>query len=287
MEPAQKSDSCQLRLEQTQKHPFPTDMLWLFFFDSHAIQNSPRPQEHLSSLSQSTSCWNLNRKSRFIALITCEWQLYPQGSMGATLIGPSEPNFFGSVKLAPIKCEKSFVPRHMKSDEGPFWNSTIWGPPPSCRQALRGLFCACYANSKVQKPPSQLLFSLPSIIMTITSNEPWNTETHKTDPNPPITNHKPWPFEPVKVKFCFLGGPLRWLTAAKNAIVSWLLNFTIRVFVKSAVKCKQKFDCLVNEVLYIKQFKTGGDKTRNMEHPGTSRKMKKWKYIFMKKQSIN
>ena len=72
-------------------------------------------------------------------------------------------------------------------------------------------------------------------IITITSNEPWNTQTHKTDRNPPITNHKPWPFEPVKVKFCFLRGPLRWLTAAKNAIVSWLLNFRIRMFVKSAV----------------------------------------------------
>ena len=36
-----------------------------------------------------------------------------------------------------------------------------------------------HANSKVQKPPSQLRFSLPSIIITITSNEPWNTETTK------------------------------------------------------------------------------------------------------------
>ena len=74
-------------------------------------------------------------------------------------------------------------------------------------------------ESKVQKPPSQLRFSLPSIIVTITSNETWNTETHKMHRNPPITNHEPWPFEPVKVKFCFLRGPLRWLTAAKNAIV--------------------------------------------------------------------
>ena len=49
------------------------------------------------------------------------------------------------------------------------------------------------------------------------------------------TNHKPGPFEPVKVKFCFLRGPLRWLTAAKNAIVSWVLNVRIRTFVKSAV----------------------------------------------------
>ena len=60
-------------------------------------------------------------------------------------------------------------------------------------------YCAFHkhANSKIQKPPSQLRFSLPSIIITITSNEPWNTETHKTDRNPPITDHKPWPFEPI------------------------------------------------------------------------------------------
>ena len=95
-----------------------------------------------------------------------------------------------------------------------------------------------HANSKVQKPSSQLCFSLPSIIITITSNDPWNTETHKTNRNPPITNHKPWPFEPFKVKFCFLRGPLRWLSAAKNAIVSWLLNLRIRMFVKSAVMIK-------------------------------------------------
>ena len=81
-------------------------------------------------------------------------------------------------------------------------------------------FCCAFhkhANCKLQKLPSQLRFSLPSIIITITSKEPWNTETHKTDRNPPITNHKPW------------------LTAAKNPIVSWLLNFRTRMFVKSAV----------------------------------------------------
>ena len=67
-------------------------------------------------------------------------------------------------------------------------------------------YCAFqkHANSKVQTPPSQLRFWLPSIIITIISNEPWSTETHKTDGNLPITNQKPWPFEPVKVKFCFL-----------------------------------------------------------------------------------
>ena len=117
-------------------------------------------------------------------------------------------------------------------------------------------YCAFHkhATCKVQKPRSQLRFSLPSIIITITSNEPWNRETHKTDQNPPITNHKPWPFEPVKVKFCFLRGLLRWLTAAKNAIVSWLLNFRIRMFVKSPVinKCGSVCGCLKNFFTFLR-----------------------------------
>ena len=61
------------------------------------------------------------------------------------------------------------------------------------------------------------------------------TRKHKMDRNPLITNHKPWPFEPVKVR-----GLLRWSTAAKNAIVSWLLNFRIHMFVKSAVTAAQR-----------------------------------------------
>ena len=44
------------------------------------------------------------------------------------------------------------------------------------------------------------------------------------------------PFETVEVNFCFLRGPLRWLTAAKNANVSRLLKFRVLVFLKSAVK---------------------------------------------------
>ena len=46
----------------------------------------------------------------------------------------------------------------------------------------------------------------------------------KANRNPPITDH------------CFLRGPLRWLTAAKYANVSWPLNLRVRVFLKSAVK---------------------------------------------------
>ena len=99
---------------------------------------------------------------------------------------------------------------------------------------FRKYYCAFHkhGNSKVQKPPSQLRFSLPSIIITITSNEPWNTETQKKGRNPSVTDHKPWPFELVEVKFCFLSGPPRWLTASKNANVSWLLNFRDCVFEK-------------------------------------------------------
>ena len=107
---------------------------------------------------------------------------------------------------------------------------------PSCLWLLK--ITALFTNMQILKFKSHLhncVFLLPSIIITITSKEPWNTKTHKTDRNPPITNHKPWPFQPVKVKFCFLRGPLSWLTAAKNTIVSWLSNFTIRMFVKSAV----------------------------------------------------
>ena len=136
MEPAQKSDSRQLRLEQTEKHSSPTDMLRLFSFDSHAIQNSPRPQEHLSWLSQSTPCWNLNRKSRFDVLSTCEWQLCPQRSIGATLIGPSALTRFWVGKTGANQ-----VLRHMKSDEGLFWKSkpfALWPvtSQPSMRRCL-------------------------------------------------------------------------------------------------------------------------------------------------------
>ena len=66
------------------------------------------------------------------------------------------------------------------------------------------LYCTFqkHANSEVLKPPSQLRFSLPeSIIIMITSNEPQNTEAHKTDWNAPIKNHQQWPFEPIEVNY--------------------------------------------------------------------------------------
>ena len=64
-----------------------------------------------------------------------------------------------------------------------------------------------------------------------------NLETQnqkKMDRNPLITNHRPWPCL-NKIRF-----PKRtavdWSTSAQNANVTWLLNFRVPVFLKSAVK---------------------------------------------------
>ena len=44
----------------------------------------------------------------------------PNGPWELLLLVQAHRPFFGSVKLAPIKYEKFFVPRDMKSDEGHF-----------------------------------------------------------------------------------------------------------------------------------------------------------------------
>ena len=105
------------------------------------------------------------------------------------------------------------------------------------------------------KPPSQLHFSLLSILITITSNEPWHQikETHKMDWNPPITNYKPWPFEPTEVNFCFLRGLLRLLMGAKNANISCLFNFRIRVFLERTVNFYFQFCFKLIIILYHTQ----------------------------------
>ena len=85
------------------------------------------------STSQSTPCWNWNRKSRFNALSTCEWQLYPQGSLGATLIGTMvnfkrsgfDKGTGGKSGKFQFDCDgrlskTSFVGFHMARDEGIF-----------------------------------------------------------------------------------------------------------------------------------------------------------------------
>ena len=83
----------------------------------------------------------------------------------------------------------------------------------------------------------QLRFLLPSIIQCNYDHKQQTLKHRNTqmDQTPPISNHKPWPIEPVEVNFCLLRGLLRWSTAAKRANVSWLLNFRICMFMKSAI----------------------------------------------------
>ena len=71
------------------------------------------------STSQSTPCWNWNRKSRFNALSACGWQLYPQGSLGATLIGPSAPTRFWVGKIGANQVWKVLRPAPYEI----FWKS--------------------------------------------------------------------------------------------------------------------------------------------------------------------
>ena len=59
-----------------------------------------------------------------------------------------------------------------------------------------------------------------------------NTQNGSKSANHKSENMNFWT---CKSKVLFPRGPLRWLMAAKNAIVSWLLNFRIRLFVKRAV----------------------------------------------------
>ena len=65
------------------------------------------------------------------------------------------------------------------------------------------LYCAFHkhANSKVQKPFSQLRFFTA---VNHNYDHKQRTSKHKTDRNPPIANHRPWPIERVDVQFCFL-----------------------------------------------------------------------------------
>ena len=97
------------------------------------------------------------------------------------------------------------------------------------------LFTALFTKMQTLKLKSRLhnwIFLLPSIIITITSNEPMNHRN--TQIRSKSTNHKPWAFEPFK--FRLLRHRLRWLTTTKNANVSGLLNFQICMFLKSVVK---------------------------------------------------
>ena len=170
---------------------------------------------------------------------TAEGTIFPLQNLGKKTLKEAQTKSFISVQKLQAKTERGkYILVHVSVT---LYRTHRSHAQPSVVNAPGNLNCTFHehVNSKVQKLPSQLRFSLPSIIITSTSNEPWNRNTQNRLKS---TNHKSqtWPLEPVKVKFCFLRDPLRWLTAAKNAIVSWLLNFKICMLVKSAVICHIK-----------------------------------------------
>ena len=86
-----------------------------------------------------------------------------------------------------------------------------------------------HANSEVQTLPSKMRFSLSSIIITIMEKQR-TLKQRNAQNGSKSANHKSQTITFLKENFCFLRGPLRLLTAAKNANVSQLLNFRICVF---------------------------------------------------------
>ena len=93
-----------------------------------------------------------------------------------------------------------------------------------------------------------------SIIITITQTMNLETQIHKTDWNPQITNHDS--FELVQVNIHFLIGLLRWLTAAKN----WII-FRFCVFLKSIVN----WPSYLNFMYVVGQW--GIQVRRSYQHP--------------------
>ena len=69
------------------------------------------------------------------------------------------------------------------------------------------------------------------------SNETWNMTQTKQMENPPITNHKPGPFELVEVNMCFLRGLVRWLKEPKKPKFLWIFQNAQRNTMNFAVTC--------------------------------------------------
>ena len=86
--------------------------MWILCFNCFLCLS---PREHL--LSQWTS-------HVLMHLITCEWQLYTQGSQIVTLIGLRAAPRFWVAKTGANQVWKVLRPTHIKSNEGLFWKST-------------------------------------------------------------------------------------------------------------------------------------------------------------------
>ena len=100
-------------------------------------------------------------------------------------------------------------------------------------------FTALFKNTRTLKLKSHLhnciFHCCQSWLRSQATMELWHKKNTQMDWNPPITNYKPWPFEPTEVNFCFLRGLLRLLMGAKTTNISCLFNFRILVFLESTV----------------------------------------------------
>ena len=94
-------------LEQNYKDTYHTITSWWVVFGHSTPSTSQSTSSHVS-----------------MCLVLVSDSFIPKGPWELLWLVQVHRPVFGSVKLAPIKYEKSFVPRHMKSDKGLFWKST-------------------------------------------------------------------------------------------------------------------------------------------------------------------
>ena len=122
----------------------------------------------------------------------------------------------------------------------------------SCEESVF-MFTALSQTCELQSSKAAFTIAIFAAVNHNYDHKQWTLKHRNTQNGLKFTNHKLWPFKPIKVhvKLCFLRGPLRWLTAAKNAIISWLLDFRIRMFVKSAVIYYIIFYMVLNEYMYL------------------------------------
>ena len=106
--------------------------------------------------------------------------------------------------------------------------ASIAGLPPALLRFSKT--CKFCSSQRLQ----QNTFSLPSIIIMVTANEPWKTDKQNGWKSI-YHNWQVWPFDPVKANFCFLRGPLGWLTAAKTYFVIAVNLSRVCMFLKIAI----------------------------------------------------
>ena len=144
MEPVQKSESCLLRWGW-KRHKnilhqhicFHCFLLIVMQFRTtcglksifHRFRNRPH-----------VGIWTASHILMHLVLVRDSF--IPKGPWELLWLDQAHRPVFGSVKLAPIKYEKSFISRHMKSDEGLFWKSST-NPVSNYQQMRYWVHCHC------------------------------------------------------------------------------------------------------------------------------------------------